>query len=228
MAVNLRSQGTATPAALHSPEHILSLDAGEAHRLFNDGKLTISGLLSRILTQIKDTNTNGPKLGAIVFLASEPQLMARAGDLQQELESGHSRGPLHGIPVVLKDCIATSPLLGMPTSAGSYALLNTTKVTRNAPIVERLLDAGAIIVGKSNLSEFCAFKGDGLIDGFSPVGGQTKSPYVYGEIVLDEGDLSPSSPGGSSTGSAVSVSAGFALIGIGTENDGSIVQPASR
>jgi amidase len=89
-------------------------------------------------------------------------------------------------------------------------------------------------------------RGEGLIDGFSPVAGQTKSPYIHGDIVLDEGDLSPSvdlitpdlasvrltsslkSPGGSSTGSAVSVSAGFAVIGIGTETDGSIVQPASR
>lgn len=99
MAVNLR---------LHSPEHILSLDAGEAHRLFSDGKLTISNLLSRVLTQIKEMNANGPKLEAIIFLAPEQQLTARAEDLEQELESGHSRGPLHGIPVVLKVALYSS------------------------------------------------------------------------------------------------------------------------
>ncbi|KAK4151888.1 amidase signature domain-containing protein [Chaetomidium leptoderma] len=213
-----------TPRDLPAPElqrlstqQILSLSARDVRQLFDNGTLTIPGLLSRVLLQINNENEHGLQLRAILSLAPEPQLHARAQELDQELQSGRSR-----------DCIATAPDFGMPTTAGSFALLNATKATKNAPVVERLLSAGVIIVGKSNLSELCAFKGDGLIDGFSPVGGQTKSPYVYGDIVLDEGDLSPTSPGGSSTGSAVSVSAGFALLGVGTENDGSIVQPASR
>ncbi|KAK4446773.1 amidase signature domain-containing protein [Podospora aff. communis PSN243] len=210
-----------------SDQDFLGFDAGQFRDLLARGTLTITALISRTLQQIERHDKHGLNLNAIVSLAPESLLRERARLLDGELRAGRSRGPLHGIPVVLKDCIATGPELGMTTSAGSFALLEG-KITKNAPLVDRLLASGAVIVGKSNLSELCSFKGEGLIDGYSPVGGQTISPYMSTCIELDEGDLSPSSPGGSSTGSAVSVSAGFSLIGIGTENCGSIVQPSSR
>ncbi|EOO01360.1 putative amidase family protein [Phaeoacremonium minimum UCRPA7] len=214
--------------ATPSTQELLALDAGEFRIRIENGELSIAGLISAIIQHVKQQNKDGLRLRAVLYPAPEDVLVEQAKQQDAQHREGRAAlGLLHGIPVVLKDCIATAPALGMKTSAGSYALQEA-KIAANAPIVERLLAAGAIIIGKSNLSEFCAYKGEGLIDGYSPVGGQTKSPYIRGDINLDEGDLSPSSPGGSSTGSAVSVSAGFSLVGIGTENDGSIVQPASR
>jgi amidase len=104
MTVNPSSLGPPTPAPPQgvSPGRFLSLDAKEARQLLDNGTLTISGLLSQVLSQIKNENVKGLGLGAIVFLAPEHQLQTRAEELEQELQSGHNRGPLHGIPVVLK------------------------------------------------------------------------------------------------------------------------------
>ncbi|OTB13859.1 hypothetical protein K445DRAFT_368357 [Daldinia sp. EC12] len=206
---------------------LLQLDASGFQEKLERKEFNSQALVSFILEHIEYHNTKGLGLHAVIFLAPKDKLLKRAKTLDQERAKGKYRGPLHGIPIVVKDCIATGPDLGLYTSAGSHAVFKA-GVIRNAPIVDKLIEKGAIIIGKSNLSEFCAFKGEGLIDGFSPVGDQTISPYVYEGLNLEEGELSPSSPGGSSTGSAVSVSAGFALIGIGTETDGSVAQPSSR
>ncbi|KAI4858882.1 amidase signature enzyme [Hypoxylon rubiginosum] len=203
------------------PVHLLlRLDAYGFQEKLNNNEFDSQTLVSSVLKHIEHHNDRGMNLHAVIFIAPEEKLLERAKKLDQERAVGKVRGPLHGIPIVVKDCVATDPNLGMNTSAGNHAVLKA-RVTKNAPIIDRLLEKGAIIIGKTNLSVR-------LIDGFSPVGGQTVSPYVYEDLNLEEGDLSPSSPGGSSTGSAVSVSAGFALIGIGTETDGSIVQPSSR
>ncbi|KAI6080632.1 amidase signature enzyme [Hypoxylon rubiginosum] len=206
---------------------LLRLDACEFQEKFTNNEIDSQTLVSSILEHIEHQNDQGLNLHAVISIVPQDKLLERAKLLDEERAAGKVRSQLHGIPIVVKDCIATNPDLGLNTSAGNHAVLRA-RVIKNAPIIDRLLEKGAIIIGKANLSEFCAFKGEGLIDGFSPVGGQTISPYVYEELNFEEGDLSPSSPGGSSTGSAVSVSAGFALVGIGTETDGSIVQPASR
>ncbi|KAK6953331.1 hypothetical protein Daesc_005634 [Daldinia eschscholtzii] len=192
---------------------LLQLDASGFQEKLERKEFNSQALVSFILEHIESHNTKGLNLRAMTFLAPKDKLLKRAKILDQERAKGK--------------CRATSPDLGLNTSAGSHAVLKA-GVIRNAPIVDKLIEKGAIIIGKTNLSEFCAFKGEGLIDGFSPVGKQTISPYVYEGLNLEEGELSPSSPGGSSTGSAVSVSAGFALIGIGTETDGSVAQPSSR
>ena len=178
--------------ATPSTQELLTLDAGEFRIRIDNGEFSIAGLISAIIQHVKQQNKDGLRLRAVLYPAPEDVLIEQAKQQDAQHREGHTAlGLLHGIPVVLKDCIATAPALGMKTSAGSYALQEA-KIAANAPIVERLLAAGAIIIGKSNLSEFCAYKGEGLIDGYSPVGGQTKSPYIRGDINLDEGDLSPS------------------------------------
>jgi len=134
---------------------------------------------------------------------------------------------LHGIPIIIKDNIATHPSLGMKTTAGSLALLDS-RPRQNARVVDKLIKAGLIILGKANLSELSNFKGKELPSGWSAVGGQTQSPYVRGGVQPGDSKDGHSMPSGSSSGSAVAVAAGYAPISIGTETNGSLVWPASR
>ncbi|KAG0647437.1 Glutamyl-tRNA(Gln) amidotransferase subunit A [Hyphodiscus hymeniophilus] len=120
----------------------------------------------------------------------------------------------------------TDSALGMATTCGAYALENTK--AGNAPIIDKILRAGMIIIGKANLSELGGSKGFGIRTGWSALGGQTQSPYVRGGFAPDDKMLGHSAPAGSSSGSAVSVAAGFSPISLGTESDGSITQPAGR
>lgn len=116
----------------------------------------------------------------------------------------------------------------MPSTAGEPAFL-TAKAKRTAPLIEHLTTThGMILLGKANLTDFCGMKMPGLTPGWSPVGGQTQNPYVYGGLVKDGKVLGHSSPGGSSAGSAVGVAAGFAPLSIGTEAVGSVITPANR
>ena len=137
-----------------------------------------------------------------------------AGRLDRERIAGRVRGPLHGIPVVLKDNIDTADK--MKTSAGSLALLNAPTPLDDAHIVKLLREAGAVVLGKTNLSEWANFRSTNSISGWSGRGGQTRNPYI-----LDR------NPCGSSSGSAAATSANLAAVAIGTETDGSIVCPAS-
>jgi amidase len=177
----------------------------------NDGRLTASTLIRYYQERIQALDRSGPLLHAILEL--NPDALEIADALDQERKQQGARGPLHGIPVLLKDNIATTD--SMQTSAGSLALLEA-RPPREAFIVERLRAAGAIILGKTNLSEWANFRSSHSSSGWSARGGQCRNPYL-----LDR------TPCGSSSGSAVAIAADLAPLAIGTETDGSILCPAS-
>jgi amidase len=143
-----------------------------------------------------------------------PDAVSIAEQMDRERKDGKIRGPMHGIPVVLKDNIDTADR--MKTTAGSLALLDAPTPKQDAFIVQRLREAGAVILGKTNLSEWANFRDNDSISGWSGRGGQTRNPYI-----LDR------NPCGSSSGSAAAIAANLAAVAIGTETDGSIVCPAS-
>ena len=145
-------------------------------------------------------------------LAIDPTALDQARALDRALAEGQTPGSLHGIPILLKDNIESAD---QPTTAGSHALAGN-KTGRDAPLVARLRESGAVILGKANLSQWANFRSSRSSSGWSSVGGQTRNPY----------DLSRS-PCGSSSGSGSAIAAGFAVVSIGTETNGSIVCPAS-
>ena len=195
----------------HSAENVETRSLSELRRDLDARKTTSVELVEAFTQRIDAIDKRGPQLRSII--AVNPQAIAQARALDQELRSKGPRGPLHGIPVLLKDNIESAD--PMPTTAGSLALIDNV-TGRDAPIVANLRAAGAVILGKANLSEWANFRSDDSISGWSAVGGLTKNPYV-----LDR------SPCGSSAGSAVAVSAALAPVSIGTETDGSIVCPAA-
>ncbi|UKZ74712.1 hypothetical protein TrVFT333_002382 [Trichoderma virens FT-333] len=204
----------------------LTTTAEELQELLTSGSLTSLDLVNIYLGQIEQHDKNGLKLNAIISTAPQHIVAEQARLLDAERATGSIRGPLHGIPVVVKDNVMTDASLGMDTTCGSYALVGAK--APNAPIVNRLLKAGMIIIAKANLSEWAGSKGFGMVTGWSAVGGQTQSPYVRGGYVLGDKILGHSAPCGSSSGSAAAVAAGFAPVALGTESDGSITQPAGR
>ncbi|HZT96363.1 MAG TPA: amidase [Chloroflexota bacterium] len=163
-----------------------------------------------LLNRIRDLDHDGPRLGSVLEVSEESLEAARQLDHER---TRSPRGPLHGIPVLIKDNIETSG--NMETTAGSLALLGV-RVPGDAFIVDRLRGAGAVVLGKNNLSEWANFRSTHSSSGWSARGGQTKNPHA-----LDR------SPCGSSSGSAASVAAGLAPLAIGTETDGSILCPAA-
>ncbi|MEV5379302.1 amidase [Streptomyces nondiastaticus] len=171
-----------------------------------DGSLTSSALTAAYLRRIA---TVDPRINAV--LRTDPTAMRQAAASDARHRRGSARGPLDGIPVLLKDNIDTR---GMPTTAGSLALAGSPPRT-DAALVTRLRDAGAVILGKTNLSEWANFRAAKPTSGWSAVGGQTRNPYV-----LDR------NPCGSSSGSAAALAASLAQVAIGTETDGSVVCPA--
>ena len=175
------------------------------------GELTARDLTTAYLARIAELDRRGPELRAMLDL--NPDALAIAGRLDAERRAGNVRGPLHGIPVVLKDNIDTADR--MTTTAGSLALEGSI-APRDAFIARRLRDAGAVIIGKANLSEWANFRSTASSSGWSGRGGQVRNPYA-----LDR------SPCGSSSGSAVAVAANLTAVAIGTETDGSIVCPSS-
>src|SRR5438034_4607278 len=183
----------------------------ELQRGITSGRFTAAVLVRRYLKRIEELDRNGPRLKAVIEL--NPDALAIAEALDKERHAKGPRGPLHGIPVLIKDNIDTHDR--MSTTAGSLALSGSI-APRDAFIVERLRAAGAVIMGKTNLSEWANFRGSRSISGWSGRGRLTRNPYA-----LDR------SPSGSSSGSAAAVSASLCAIAIGTETDGSIVSPAS-
>src|SRR5207253_9301014 len=151
-------------------------------------------------------------LHAVIEVNPDARSIAR--QLDRERDRGHVRGPLHGIPVLLKDNIATAD--SMQTTAGSLALVGS-RVPADAPIVQRLRAAGAVILGKANLSEWANFRGNAPFNGWSARGGFTRDPYV-----LDY------DPCGSSSGSAVAAATNLCAASVGTETDGSVVCPSGN
>lgn len=175
------------------------------------GRLKSVDLCQAYLRRIDLLDRKGPQLHAVIEV--NPDALALARSLDDERRTRGPRGPLHGIPILVKDNIDTHDR--MRTSAGSLALAESTP-PRDAFLVERLRAAGAVLLGKTNLSEWANFRGTHSISGWSGRGGQTRNPHVVNR-----------SPSGSSSGSASGVAAGFCAVAIGTETDGSIVTPSA-
>jgi amidase len=175
------------------------------------GRETALSLARAYLRRIEDLNLQGPALRAV--LEVNPDAPALARDLDAEREAKGPRGPLHGIPVLLKDNIGTHDR--MTTTAGSLALAGSIP-GQHSFVAQRLRQAGAVILGKTNLSEWANFRGHRSSSGWSARGGQTRNPYA-----LDR------NPSGSSSGSAVAVAANLCPLAVGTETDGSIISPSA-
>lgn len=174
------------------------------------GQWTSEALTTAYLDRIAKIDDAGPKLDAVIEI--NPNARAEAAALDAERKAGRVRGPLHGIPVLIKDNIDVA---GMVNSAGSLALSDN-RPAADAFMVKRLRDAGVVILGKTNLSEWANFRSTRSSSGWSSRGGQTKNPYA-----LDR------NPCGSSSGTGSSIAASLGAIGIGTETDGSIICPSS-
>ncbi len=190
--------------------NVEELSAAEARDRLAAGTLTSRALAQAYLDRIADLDDAGPMLNAVIEL--NPAALADADARDAERKAGKVRGPLHGIPVLIKDNIDAS---GMVNSAGSLALAGH-RPKEDAFIVARLRDAGAVILGKTNLSEWANFRSTRSTSGWSSRGGQTKNPYV-----LDR------NPCGSSSGTGTGIASSLAAVGVGTETDGSILCPAA-
>jgi amidase len=175
------------------------------------GKYSARSIAEKYLARIAAIDKSGPKINSVI--ETNPDALEIAEALDRERKEKGPRGPLHGIPVLIKDNIATADK--MQTTAGSLALLGS-KPPADAFIAKKLREAGAVILGKTNLSEWANIRSNHSISGWSGRGGQTKNPYA-----LDR------NPCGSSSGTGAGISANLAAIGIGTETDGSIVCPSS-
>ncbi|MDD5369231.1 MAG: amidase [Anaerolineaceae bacterium] len=182
----------------------------ELQELLSSGVVTSRNLVEAYLDRIETIDRQGPGLNAIIEI--NPDALAIAARLDRQRKAGKMRGPLHGIPIVLKDNIDTADR--MMTTAGSLALEGSI-AAQDAGLVTKLRKAGAILLAKANLSEWANFRSDHSNSGWSSRGGQTHNPYA-----LDR------SPCGSSSGSAVAVAAGLCAAAVGTETDGSITCPA--
>lgn len=176
-----------------------------------DKSRSARSIAEQYLTRIAEVDKKGPQLNAVIEL--NPDALAIADEMDKERAAGKVRGPLHGIPVLIKDNIDTADK--MHTTAGALALADNI-ASQDAHIVKRLRAAGAVILGKTNLSEWANFRSSDSTSGWSSRGGQTKNPYILNR-----------NPSGSSAGSGSAVAANLCAIAIGTETDGSIVSPSS-
>ena len=197
----------AEPAAFALEETTIA----ELQQRMASGELTSHAIVQQYLDRIAAIDRAGPALHAIIEL--NPDALAIADALDAERKSGKVRGPLHGIPVLLKDNLDTAD--HMHTTAGSLALAESI-AAQDATVAARLRAAGAVLLGKTNLSEWANFRSAHSTSGWSGRGGQTKNPYA-----LDR------NPCGSSSGTGAAIAANLAAAGIGTETDGSIVCPAA-
>lgn len=176
-----------------------------------DGSETAVSITERYLGRIAAIDQNGPGLNAVIEI--NPDALPLAEALDRERAEGKRRGPLHGIPVMIKDNIDTADK--MQTTAGSLALAGSI-ASQDSQVAKKLREAGAVILAKTNLSEWANFRGHQSTSGWSSRGGQTHNPYVLNR-----------NPCGSSSGSAVAVAANLCVLAIGTETNGSIVCPSS-
>ncbi len=183
----------------------------ELSEAYQSGKYTSKQVTQLYLDRIDALNEQGPRLNAVISI--NPDALNIAEALDKEYRETGPRGPMHGIPVLLKDNIDTHD--PMPTTAGSLALIENYAV-KDAPMVKSLREAGAIIIGKANLSEWANFRSTNSSSGWSGVGGQTRNPYLLTANTC-----------GSSSGSGAAAAANMAAVTIGTETDGSVVCPAA-
>jgi amidase len=186
-------------------------DVATLQAAMHAGRVTAEALVTLYLQRIQTIDQSGPTLRSLQEVNPDAQAIAKA--LDDERRATGARGPLHGIPVLLKDNIATADR--MDTTAGALALVGV-KPRRDSFVAQRLREAGAVILGKAALSEWANFKSNPSSSGWSARNGQARNPHV-----LDR------TPGGSSSGSGIAVAASLVAVSVGTETDGSIISPAS-
>lgn len=187
------------------------LTIGDLQKKMQSGQSSSAAITQLYLDRIEAIDKNGPNLNAVIEINPDALTMAKAMD--EERKAGKNRGPLHGIPVLIKDNIDTGDQ--MMTTAGSLALEGH-KAIKDAFVITKLREAGAVILGKTNLSEWANFRSTRSSSGWSSRGGQTRNPFV-----LDR------SPCGSSSGSGSAVAANLCAVAVGTETDGSVIAPSS-
>jgi amidase len=203
---------SAEPAAPEvKPFELDEITITELQDGMKSGKFTARSLVEKYTTRIDEIDKRGPAVNAIIEMNPDAPSVAEA--LDRERKAKGPRGPLHGIPVLIKDNIDTADR--MMTTAGSLALMGS-KPPKDSFVAQRLRAAGAVILGKTNLSEWANIRSSHSTSGWSGRGGLTKNPYA-----LDR------NPCGSSSGTGAGISANLAAVGIGTETDGSIVCPSS-
>ena len=204
----LSNKGTSADLKSYLEEITIS----ELQKEYKEGKLTIAQVVGDYLSRIEEIDKKGPGINSIICV--NPDALRIAQELDKELAAGKTRGPMHGIPVILKDNIDTHDK--MPTTAGATVLRNSYP-QNDSWVARKLREAGAVIIAKANLSEWANFRANNSSSGWSGIAGQTKNPFV-----LDR------NPCGSSSGSGASVSANLCMVAIGTETDGSIVCPSNN
>jgi amidase len=197
-------------STVESHAELNEITISELQAKMKSGELSARQLTEKYLERIKEID---PKLKSVI--ETNPDALKIAEAMDKERKKGKTRGMMHGIPVLIKDNIDTADR--MHTTAGSLALLDAPTPKQDAFLVQQLRKSGAIILGKTNLSEWANFRSTKSISGWSGRGGQTNNPYV-----LDK------NPCGSSSGSGAAISANLAAVGIGTETNGSIICPAVR
>lgn len=205
LVLALMLSATPTSAKDIANETVASLSQSMA-----SGTTTSVAAVRAYLKRIAAMDRRGARLNSIIAL--NPNAMAEAKARDSERRAGKLRGPLHGVPILIKDNIE---VLGMPTTAGSLALARNDN-DRDAPLVAALRAQGAVILGKTNLSEWANIRSSRSLSGWSAVGGLTRNPYALDRTTC-----------GSSSGSGAAVAAGFAAAAVGTETDGSIICPSS-
>ena len=203
---------TAVPAmAQAKPVAVEEVSIADLQAMMTAGKTTSVEIVKAYLARIAAMDRRGPTLRAVI--AINPDVLAQAKALDAERKAGRLRGPLHGVPILIKDNIETAD--AMATTAGSLALKdNVTR--RDAPVVAALRAKGAVILGKTNLSEWANIRSTQSMSGWSAIGGLVKNPYALDRTAC-----------GSSSGSGAAVAASFAAAALGTETDGSVVCPSS-
>jgi len=207
-----RQQSPPDPQAATTPAtaDVVERDIADLQQAMQAGTLSAHALAQAYLDRIAAIDDAGPRINAVIEL--NPAALAEADQRDAERRDGTLRGPLHGIPVLLKDNIDATPMVN---SAGSLALADN-RPSDDAFLVQRLRAAGAVILGKTNLSEWANFRSTHSVSGWSGRGGQTLNPYA-----LDR------NPCGSSAGTGAAIAASLAAVGVGTETDGSIICPSA-
>jgi len=215
----------ASQPAMHSSEYMTDAAPDQTPGILDDldaanvtslqaamqrGDISAAELTQRYLDRIAAIDDAGPTLNAVIEI--NPNAVAEARARDNDRANGRELGPLHGIPVLLKDNIDATPMVN---SAGSLALAEH-RPAKDAPLVQSLRQAGAVIIGKANLSEWANIRSDRSTSGWSARGGQTRNPYV-----LDRNTC------GSSSGTGAGIAAALATVGVGTETDGSVICPSS-
>jgi amidase len=215
-AASIQAFGHDEPGRDKSPSHIdsfplLEVTISDLQQKMKSGELSSRKVTEQYLARIRSIDQSGPALRSVIEV--NPDALKIADQMDRERKAGKLRGPLHGIPILVKDNIDTADQ--MMTTAGSIALLDH-RASKDAFVVQQLRKAGAVIIGKTNLSEWANFRSTRSGSGWSSRGGQTRNPYVLNR-----------NPSGSSSGSGVAVSANLCTAAVGTETDGSVTAPAS-